>query len=50
VSGPAASAALGIDWTTDQRRLSQAIPPAYTEHIGRQLLAVLCGRGETSRR
>jgi DNA (cytosine-5)-methyltransferase 1 len=41
VSGADAAAALGIDWTTDQRRLSQAIPPVYTEHIGRQLLAAL---------
>lgn len=38
VSGKAAADALGIDWTIDQRRLSQAIPPAYTEHIGRQLI------------
>jgi DNA (cytosine-5)-methyltransferase 1 len=41
VSGQAAADALGVDWTTDQRRLSQAIPPAYTEHIGRQLQAAL---------
>ena len=32
--------AMGIDWLPNDR-LTQAIPPAYTEHIGRQLLAVL---------
>lgn len=32
--------AIGIDWMTIAE-LSQAIPPAYTEHIGRQLLAAL---------
>lgn len=41
VSGKAAADALGIDWTTDQTRLSQAIPPAYTEYLGRQLLAAV---------
>ena len=33
-------AAMGIDWTT-RHGLSEAIPPAYTEHIGTQLLAAL---------
>lgn len=34
------SSAMGIDWMTASE-LSQAIPPAYTEHIGRQLIAEL---------
>lgn len=41
VTGAAAGVALGIDWTTDQRRLSQAIPPAYTEFIGGQVLEAI---------
>jgi DNA (cytosine-5)-methyltransferase 1 len=41
VSGAEAATALGIDWTTDQRVLSQAIPPAYTEWIGAHLLAAV---------
>ena len=41
VSSAAAADALGIDWTTDQRRLSQAIPPAYTLHLGAQLLSAV---------
>lgn len=35
-----ASRAMGIDWMV-QRELSQAIPPAYTEWIGRQLLTAI---------
>lgn len=37
---PLRCAAMGIDWMTNDE-LSQAIPPAYTEFIGRQLLGVL---------
>jgi DNA (cytosine-5)-methyltransferase 1 len=32
--------AMGIGWMA-RDELDQAIPPAYTEHIGRQLLAAL---------
>lgn len=35
-----AAEAMGIDWMT-RDELAQAIPPAYTEFIGRQLLAAL---------
>lgn len=34
------AAALGVDWMS-RRGMSQAIPPVYTEHLGRQLLAAL---------
>ncbi len=30
--------AMGVDWMTDWADITEAIPPAYTEHIGRQLL------------
>jgi hypothetical protein len=33
--------AMGIDWTDDRKAIAEAIPPAYTEHIGRQLIAHL---------
>ena len=29
--------AMGIDWTADRRALAEAIPPAYTRHIGEHL-------------
>ena len=32
--------AMGIDWMT-MDELSQAIPPAYTDYVGKQMLAVL---------
>jgi DNA (cytosine-5)-methyltransferase 1 len=41
VSGADAAAAMGVDWTTDQGVLSQMIPPAYAEHIGRRVLAAV---------
>jgi DNA (cytosine-5)-methyltransferase 1 len=41
VSGADAAAAMGVDWTTYQPVLSQMIPPAYTEHLGRQLLRAI---------
>lgn len=31
-------AAMGIDWTDDRHEIAEAIPPAYSEYIGRQLL------------
>lgn len=33
--------AIGIDWTDDRHELAEAIPPAYTEFIGRQLMEVI---------
>lgn len=30
--------AMGIDWTDDRKSIAEAIPPAYTEFLGRQLL------------
>jgi DNA (cytosine-5)-methyltransferase 1 len=46
VSGADAARVLGVDWTTYQPALAQMIPPAYTEHLGRQLLAYLGARHE----
>ena len=35
--------AMGIDWM-DKDELTEAIPPAYTEFIGRQLLAIIAAQ------
>jgi DNA (cytosine-5)-methyltransferase 1 len=45
----AARIAMGIDWgPLPMRELSQAIPPAYTELIGKQLLATLGAEGRAA--
>ena len=36
--------AMGIDWTRDRRSLAEAIPPAYTQFIGEQLMEFLTDR------
>jgi DNA (cytosine-5)-methyltransferase 1 len=38
-----AQKAMGIDWTGDIDSLNEAIPPAYTEYVGAQLLAAIQG-------
>lgn len=43
-----AGAAMGIDWMGDWRDICEAIPPAYTEHIGHQLLAEVTRRREVA--
>lgn len=42
-SKAAAADAMGIDWMGTKHDLNEAIPPAYTEYIGRQLIKL----GET---
>jgi DNA (cytosine-5)-methyltransferase 1 len=44
-----ARAAMGIDWMT-KAELNEAIPPAYTEFIGKQLLSHISNgvQGETT--
>jgi site-specific DNA-cytosine methylase len=34
-------AAMGIDWTDDRKAIAEAVPPAYCELVGRQLVARL---------
>jgi len=35
--------AMGIDWTDNRKSIAEAIPPAYTEYIGTQLISMLEG-------
>jgi DNA (cytosine-5)-methyltransferase 1 len=39
-----AADAMGIDWPMSRRELANAIPPAYTEHIGGYLMAEIGAR------
>ena len=32
---------MGIDWTDVRKEIAEAIPPAYTEYIGRQLIEAI---------
>ena len=34
-------AAMGMPWCREKREISEAIPPAYSEFVGRQLMEVL---------
>jgi DNA (cytosine-5)-methyltransferase 1 len=36
-----AAEVMGVPWTRTIREVCEAIPPAYTEHVGRQLIDVL---------
>ena len=38
------AAAMGIDWPARREEIAQAIPPAYTEFLGRQLMAQVVRR------
>lgn len=33
---------MGIDWTRNRHELAEAVHPAYTEYLGKQLLEFLC--------
>jgi DNA (cytosine-5)-methyltransferase 1 len=37
----AGARAMGIDWMQTRKELAQAIPPAFTEYVGRQLIDIL---------
>lgn len=36
-----AKIAMGIDWVRIKKELNEAIPPAYTEHLGKQLINLI---------
>lgn len=38
---PGACLAMGIDWMKTHHELAEAIPPAYTEYIGRQIMRMI---------
>ncbi|MFE7359778.1 DNA cytosine methyltransferase [[Kitasatospora] papulosa] len=42
---PEMQEAMGIAWTDVREELTEAIPPAFSEHIGRALLAAVCPVG-----
>lgn len=33
--------AMGIDWTANRKSIAESIPPAYSEHVGAQLLKAI---------
>ena len=41
-SVPEWQGAMGIHWTADRKAIAEAIPPAYTHHIGAQIMEHLC--------
>lgn len=41
-------AAMGIDWTDDRKGIAEAIPPAYTTFIGRQLADAVTRRAASA--
>lgn len=40
---------MGIDWPMTQSEITEAIPPAYTEHLGRQLMVEIERRSSLDR-
>lgn len=40
--------AMGIDWMTKKVELNEAIPPAYTEYLGKQLIDAVKRAGRSA--